>query len=78
MMLVPSTDFEQAVAILCLRIQSLLTQANRPEKRILIALAGVPGSGKTTISAAVLRALPSYGIENAQVVPMASGPDTQG
>ena len=69
-MLVPSTDFEQAVAILCLRIQSLLTRAKGSEKRILIALAGVPGSGKTTISAGVLQALPSYGIENAQVVPM--------
>ncbi|KAJ9134260.1 Nicotinamide riboside kinase [Pleurostoma richardsiae] len=69
-MSVISIDSEQAVGILCLRIQALLNRAKRSDRRILIALSGVPGSGKTTIAAAVLRALPSYGIENAQVVPM--------
>lgn len=73
-MAVTSSDFEQTVALLCLRIQALLKQAKSPERRILIALAGVPGSGKTTISTAVLRALPSYGIDNVQVVPMVSWP----
>ncbi|KAK3944401.1 putative kinase [Diplogelasinospora grovesii] len=65
------TGLEETVALLCARVQDLLArQASRPGQRILIALAGVPGSGKSTVSAALLRALPYHGIENAVVVPM--------
>lgn len=64
---------EDTVALLCARIQDLLARhASRPRQRILIALAGVPGSGKSTVSAALLQALPYHGIENAVVVPMVS------
>lgn len=67
------TRLEETVACLCARVQDLLVRnASYPRQRILIALAGVPGSGKSTISTALLQALPYYGIENAAVVPMVS------
>ncbi|OAA66920.1 phosphoribulokinase/uridine kinase family protein [Niveomyces insectorum RCEF 264] len=72
-MLVAPSDADQAVPFLCQRIQKLLrrTRATRPDKRVLVALAGVPGSGKTTVATAVLAALVTeYGIKQVQVVPM--------
>ncbi|KAH9904299.1 phosphoribulokinase/uridine kinase [Xylariomycetidae sp. FL2044] len=52
------SGMEKTIATLCARIRFLLKQnASRPRERILIALAGVPGSGKSTISAALLRTL---------------------
>ncbi|RMZ71160.1 phosphoribulokinase uridine kinase family [Pyrenophora seminiperda CCB06] len=53
------------------RIETLLSrQASNPGQRMLIALAGVPGSGKSTISNALLTELASRGIQDAAVVPM--------
>jgi pantothenate kinase len=67
-----SPSVTDTAALLCRRIEALLSsQALKdPGRRILIALAGVPGSGKSTVSSAVLKALPSYGIYNVTVLPM--------
>lgn len=65
------TTFEQTTASLCDRIEYLLEKlAAYPKQRIMIALAGVPGSGKSTVCAAVLKALSCRGIEDISVVPM--------
>lgn len=62
---------DETASHLCDRIKHLLSrQASCPQQRILIALAGVPGSGKTTISSAVLERLCSQGINDVVVVPM--------
>jgi Mrp family chromosome partitioning ATPase len=53
------------------RVEGLLErQAANPQQRILIALAGVPGSGKSTVSRALLVELASRGIADIAVVPM--------
>ncbi|KAF2676931.1 nicotinamide riboside kinase [Lentithecium fluviatile CBS 122367] len=54
------------------RIENLLVQqqTSDPQSRILVALAGVPGSGKSTVSQALLVELASRGICDAAVVPM--------
>lgn len=61
------------------RINKLLQhqKTKDPTQRILIALAGVPGSGKSTISDALLRLLPEYGIHDVAVLPMVSIPQKQ-
>ncbi|KAI0475408.1 phosphoribulokinase/uridine kinase [Xylariaceae sp. FL0804] len=62
---------EEALALLCVRIRLLLRQHSTcPEKRILIALAGVPGSGKSTVSAGLLQALRKDGADDIVIVPM--------
>lgn len=65
-------DIGESVSLLCGRVKALLAaQAlTGPDRRILIALAGVPGSGKSTISSALLKALPEHGIEDVTVLPM--------
>jgi Mg-chelatase subunit ChlI len=56
------------------RIERLVKRQKviNPRRRVLIALAGVPGSGKSTISDALLQLLPEYGIDDLAVLPMAS------
>lgn len=68
------TTFEQTVESLCDRVEYLLAQlfTASPQQRIMIALAGVPGSGKSTVCAAVLNALSCRGVEDVSVVPMVS------
>ncbi|KAH7121759.1 phosphoribulokinase/uridine kinase [Dactylonectria estremocensis] len=63
---------EKVTLMLRERIDHLLRQQKlyHPEKRILIALAGVPGSGKSTICAALLQALREHGIDDVSVLPM--------
>ena len=62
---------DQTVASLCDRVEYLLTKyAGSPQKRLMIALAGVPGSGKSTISRAVVKALLDRGTDNVAVVLM--------
>lgn len=72
-MTVDGSLYEMAL-MLTERIESLLKRqkATNPRRRVLIALAGVPGSGKSTISAALLQVLPEYGIDDLAVLPMAS------
>lgn len=69
-MLVASPNMDGAVDALCLRVQDLLKKTTDPEHRLLIAIAGAPGSGKSTIAQAVLQALPNYGITSVQAIPM--------
>ncbi len=66
------TDLDHTVTYLCDRVKRLLSRNTscRQEERIVIALAGVPGSGKTTISSAVLDRLRAQGNSQVMVVPM--------
>ncbi|KAJ4289052.1 hypothetical protein N0V90_011394 [Kalmusia sp. IMI 367209] len=54
------------------RVEALLTrqQSSDPPSRILVALAGVPGSGKSTVSQALLSELAARGVDDVTVVPM--------
>lgn len=53
------------------RVEHLLQrQASNPRQRILIALAGVPGSGKSTVSHALIQELLRRGINNVALAPM--------
>jgi adenylylsulfate kinase-like enzyme len=60
------------------RVERLLNQQKLlgPTQRVLIALAGVPGSGKTTISDALIKELKKKGISHVSVLPMVSIPST--
>lgn len=70
----PPSSLDKTTLVLQERIERLLRhqKLSDPKRRILIALAGVPGSGKTTVSDALLRTLPSHGITDVAVLPMAS------
>lgn len=48
----------------------LLRQASEPRQRILVALAGVPGSGKSTVSSALVTELKLRGVQDVVVIPM--------
>ncbi|KAH7384370.1 P-loop containing nucleoside triphosphate hydrolase protein [Phaeosphaeria sp. MPI-PUGE-AT-0046c] len=53
------------------RVEKLLfCQATEPRQRILVGLAGVPGSGKSTVSNALLAELAVRGVKDVAVVPM--------
>lgn len=66
-----SWDLDTIVETLRTRVEHFLArQASEPSRRILIALAGVPGAGKTTITSALLRDLSRRGIDGVVVVPM--------
>ena len=55
------------------RIEKLLQrQASNPCQRMLVALAGVPGSGKSTVSHALLQELAKRDINDVAIVPMVS------
>lgn len=55
------------------RIEGLLCrQASTPRQRMIVALAGVPGSGKSTVSHALLAELDMRNIRDVLVVPMVS------
>lgn len=63
------TSLAETILQLAARIEALLAQQTSSE-RILVALAGVPGSGKSTVSAALLVELASRNILDVAVVPM--------
>lgn len=60
---------DKAVQFLQGRVASLRGRVDSDE-RIVIALAGVPGSGKSTIAAEVLNGLTCCGVHDVAVVPM--------
>jgi putative protein kinase ArgK-like GTPase of G3E family len=72
----PTDTFESAILNLAKRVDALLLrqQASEPPSRTLVALAGVPGSGKSTVSAALLVELAARGITDVAVVPMVRKP----
>ncbi|KAK8024988.1 P-loop containing nucleoside triphosphate hydrolase protein [Apiospora arundinis] len=60
---------DKNVAALQCRVESLLErQRSNASGRILVALAGVPGSGKTTVSSALLLSLSKRGMSKQDVV----------
>lgn len=62
---------QEAILDLVRRIEKLLSrQSANPRQRILVALAGVPGSGKSTVSHAVLAELELRGVKDVAIVPM--------
>lgn len=66
-----SWDLDRIVKALRTRIELLLArQASNPSQRLLVALAGVPGAGKTAVTSALLRDLSTREIDGVVVVPM--------
>jgi pantothenate kinase len=64
-------DLAESILNLVRRVEKLLErQASDPQHRVLVALAGVPGSGKSTVSHALLAELASRNISDVAVVPM--------
>ncbi|KAK5053823.1 hypothetical protein LTR84_001785 [Exophiala bonariae] len=62
---------EQVIETVFQRIDVLLErQATNPRQRMLIALAGIPGSGKSTISSGLMRKLSKKNAGFVAVVPM--------
>jgi len=56
--------------ILLRRVEHLIEQESNPQNRIVIALAGAPGSGKSTIASALTEVFNASHTEQLQVVPM--------
>ena len=54
------------------RVEALLArqQTSDPSSRVLVALAGVPGSGKSTVSQALMVELAARNIVDVAIVPM--------
>lgn len=65
-------DLIKTIQTLRERVDLLLLQQklSAPTRRVLIALAGVPGSGKTTVSDALIQDLNKDGIRDVAVLPM--------
>ncbi|RXG47332.1 hypothetical protein VDGE_30822 [Verticillium dahliae] len=65
-------NLAKTTAQLRLRAEHLLAEQSRndPRQRVLIALAGVPGSGKSTVATALLEDLNRHGIRHVAVLPM--------
>lgn len=68
----PVPDLSDTIATLAERVESLLQAQQKSEKktRIIIALAGVPGSGKSTVSSALISRLSQDGMGNVAILPM--------
>ncbi len=75
----PVISLEETTSMLLQRLRILIRKrqdSSDPRKRIMIALAGVPGSGKSTVSSAVLRAAEARdsGVSEISVFPMVCYP----
>jgi pantothenate kinase len=62
------TDVSRTELGLADRVEALLADAS--SQRVLVALAGVPGSGKSTVSRALLVELAARGISDVAIIPM--------
>lgn len=63
----------ETVLDLVSRLEKLLhRQASKPRQRVLVVLAGVPGSGKSTVSHTLLQELARRGANDVAIVPMVS------
>ncbi|KAF3053893.1 putative kinase [Didymella keratinophila] len=61
----------ETVLDLVSRLEKLLhRQASKPRQRVLVVLAGVPGSGKSTVSHTLLQELARRGANDVAIVPM--------
>jgi Mrp family chromosome partitioning ATPase len=70
-----TTNLGLSVDILCRRVAALQERFPRStRRRILITLAGVPGSGKSTVATALTTSLREQGAENVVVLPMVLKP----
>jgi Ni2+-binding GTPase involved in maturation of urease and hydrogenase len=68
---------QETILDLVRRVEKLLArQVGNPCQRILVGLAGVPGSGKSTVSDALIAELVRRGVQDVAVVPMVSLVDT--
>ena len=66
-----TNSMDQTVAMLAQRVEGLLGKfSSQPDRRIMIALAGVPGSGKSTVSGMLLEKLRQNELHNVVVIPM--------
>jgi pantothenate kinase len=71
--LIGSSILDDTISMLAKRVESLLVKfSDQPNRRIMIALAGVPGSGKSTVSAMLLERLRQHAVGGVEVVPMVS------
>lgn len=78
----PGSSFQTTIAQLADRVEDLLkrqtqdtAEKTKQQRRALIGLAGVPGSGKSTVSAALMVELSKRGVgigDEVVVVPMVS------
>lgn len=68
----------RTVAKLRERVENLLSEQrrSRPSCRVLIALAGVPGSGKSTIAATLIDDLKRHGVDEVAILPMVRQPSS--
>lgn len=65
------TTSAETIALLAKRVNDLVVKySSQPSRRILIALAGIPGSGKSTVSKALLESLRCKAIDDVVLVPM--------
>lgn len=65
--------FTETTLDLLSHVEKLLCrQALNPRQRVLIALAGVPGSGKSTVSHTLVQELARRGVNDVAIVPMVS------
>lgn len=65
------TGLDEAIEVLQDRLVALRKKVD-PRRRIIVAFAGAPGSGKSTITAGMLAGLQKTGISDVGVIPMVS------
>jgi len=67
-----TSSLADTILDLAKRVEGLLArqQASDPHSRVLVALAGVPGSGKSTVSLALMVELAARNIHDVAIVPM--------
>jgi putative protein kinase ArgK-like GTPase of G3E family len=71
-----SVPLETAIDVLYERILNL-RETLPSGRRGIIAFAGIPGSGKSTISLGLLARLLNQGVEDVAVLPMVSNPESE-